>query len=99
MKTNKKTVNRIFCNDSVLLIAFAALAFATVYLILVQVLDIVENALLRIALLIVAGVSLLSLAGAITGVLIHLRKNKAEIYNEELYYQELIKQEKEHNQL
>jgi flagellar basal body-associated protein FliL len=99
VEKDKKSMNRLLRNDSVLLIVFGVVAIVTVCYILVQVLGILEDPALGSILVIVAIISILTLVGAMAGVFVHLHKNKTEVYGEELYYQELIKKEKEGIQL
>ena len=95
MKKDSKAIAGLLRGDILMLVVFLLAAVCIGAFVLVQVMPAVETAALKTLLVIVCAVSTLVLGGAMACVMMHLRKNKDEVYGEELYYKDLARQQKE----
>ena len=95
MKNDSKAIAKLLRNDCLLLAVFLLAALGIGAFVLVQVMPAVQSASLKVLLIVVCAVSTLVLGGAMASVMMHLRKNKDDVYGEELYYKELARQQKE----
>ena len=99
MKDKGKAVTGMLRKDIVLLVVFLLAALGISCFVLNQVLTIVERGTARTAIIVVFSVAMLALAGSMAWVAVHLRKNKNEVYGEDLDFQNLIRQQKEDSRL
>lgn len=95
MKDNSKAVAGMLSKDTILLIVFLVAALGISCFVLFQTLAIVDSSAVKTLLIVVFTVTMAAMAGSMAWVMLHLRKNKDEVYGEDLYYQELIRQQKE----
>ena len=95
MKDNSKAIAGMLRMDTVLLAAFMLVAVGICCFVLFQTLAIVESSAIKTLLATVFVITMLVLGGSIAWVSRHLRKNKDEVYGEYLYYQDLIRKQKE----
>ena len=95
MKDNSKAVASMLLKDTILLIAFLVAALGMNFFVLFEALSVTESTVIKGVLIAVFAVTMLVMAGSMTWVTLHLRKNKDEVYGEDLYYQDLIRQQKE----
>lgn len=95
MKPQETAVKRMLRQDCVLLFVFLLAALGINAFVLTQTLAIVDSGALRAGITAVFAVTMLVLAGAIVWVGRHLRRNRDEVYGDDLYYQDLIRRQKE----
>ena len=95
MKDNSNAVASMLRKDAALLIAFLVVVVGICCFVLFQVLAIIDSSAVKTLILSVFVIAMLVLGGAMAWVLRHLSKNKEEVYGEDLYYQELIRKQKE----
>ena len=95
MKNDSKAIASLLRNDILLLVVFLLAAIGIGGFVLVQVMPAVESAAVKTLLIVICAVSTLVLGGAMASVMMHLRKEKEEVYGEEIYYKELARQQKE----
>lgn len=95
MKDNSKAIAAMLRKDTVLLLAFMVVAVGICCFVLFQTFAIVESGAVKTLLAVVFVVTMLVLGGSMAWVTRHLRKNKDEVYGEDLYYQDLIRKQKE----
>ena len=98
MKKESKAIAGLLRGDMLMLVVFLLAAVGMSAFVLVQVMPAVDSAAIKPLLIVVCAVSTLVLGGAMASVMMHLRKNKEEVYGEELYYKELARQQKEGTQ-
>lgn len=95
MKRDSKAIAGLLKGDILMLAVFLLAAVGIGAFVLTQLMPAVESAAIKTLLIVVCAVSTLVLGGAMTSVLMHLRRNKEEVYGEELYHKELARQQKE----
>lgn len=95
MKDQDRAEAAMLRRDCALLLIFLAAALGIVGFVLSQALAVTEAAALRALLAGVCGLSMLVLAGGMLWVLRHLRRNRREVYGEDLYWQAALKKQKE----
>ena len=95
MKDNSKAIASMLLKDTILLVVFLVVALGISCFVLFQTLAIVESGAVKALIVGVFTVTMLVLGGAMAWVTMHLRKNKDEVYGEDLYYQDLIRKQKE----
>lgn len=95
MKKDSKAIAGLLKGDILMIVVFLLAAVGIGAFVLVQIMPAVDSAAIRILLIVACAVSTLVLGGAMASVLLHLRRNKEEVYGEELYYKDLARQQKE----
>jgi di/tricarboxylate transporter len=95
MKDNGKAITSMLYKDCVLLVVFLLVSLGINCFVLLETLAIMESGTPRTVVIAIFAVTMLTLAGSMVWVTMHLCKNKDEVYGEDLYYQELIQQQKE----
>lgn len=98
MKDNSKAIASMLHKDTLLIVAFLIGVVGISCFVLFQTLAIVESGSVKALIVGVFAVTMLVLGSAMAWVTMHLRKNKDEVYGEDLYYQDLIRQQKEGRQ-
>lgn len=95
MKPQETAMKRMLRQDCILLFIFLLAALGISAFVLIQTLSIVDSSVLRAGIIIVFALTMLVLAGAILWVGRHLSRNRDVVYGKDLYYQQVIRQQKE----
>lgn len=88
---NKDKIKRMFFTDSLILLVFVVLAWIVLALVLPQVLSIVESTGMRAFIIGVFFVTLGVYSSSIIAVFFHLRRDKNEIYLDEIHAKAALK--------
>lgn len=88
---NKTKISRMFFTDSLLLLVFVVLTWIVLALVLPQVLSIVDSSGMRAFIITVFFVTLAVYTSSILAVFFHLKRDKNEIYLDEIHAKAALK--------
>lgn len=91
MAINEKSIKAVFCKDCMALILFVTGLWCVILPVLLNVIKLTDDPLTKGLLFAAAGVGGVSLTLAIFAVFLHIRKNRDQIYREDLENQALTK--------
>lgn len=84
---NKSKIKKMFTSDSLILLVFVVCTWMVLALVLPQVLSIIDSNTSRAFIIVLFFVTLGVYTSSMAAVYIHLKKNKSEIYMDEIHVQ------------